>query len=337
MRQADEWKKDRDEEERSLTDGVLEETLGRMAEEYEAVKIPAELKLRVEQTIEETEKMMKLEENRKNENRGTGNRNGQNRPRHVVLIRTAQTAAAALLAITVLANTSASTAYAMERIPIIGAITKVVTFRTYEKKEGNTEAKIEVPKVEAEKNSGISEAADEVNRSVEDYTNQIISQFEKEVQEDGAEGHRALYSDYQVLADNDKYFTLELRIDEIMASGAQSVKIYNIDKQTNQILKLKDLFPDETGYVAKLSEAVKEEMRRNMKEDESKVYFLDSEYGDNFETIKEDQNFYINEAGNLVLVFDEYEVAPGSMGLVEIELPQTVYHAEQADLIGVGD
>lgn len=40
-----------------------------------------------------------------------------------------------------------------------------------------------------------------------------------------------------------------------------------------------------------------------------------------FETIKEDQNFYITEQGKLVIAFDKYEVAPGYMGLVEFEIP----------------
>ncbi|MER2115170.1 MAG: RsiV family protein, partial [Solibacillus isronensis] len=33
------------------------------------------------------------------------------------------------------------------------------------------------------------------------------------------------------------------------------------------------------------------------------------------------QNFYITEDGKLVLSFDEYEIAPGFMGLVTVEIP----------------
>lgn len=325
MKRAEEWIKDRDEEEYSLAEGPLEQKIDSMSEEYRSIKIPDELRARVLRTIEETDETMRQE---KNESSGNRTESRQNRKSRLILMRTAQTAAAALLAITVLANASASTAYAMEQIPVIGAITKVVTFRTYEKKEGNTEAKVEIPKVEADENSGISGAAGKVNRSVEDYTNQIISRFETEIQQEGTEGHKGLYSDYKVLADNDRFFTLELRVDEIMASGAQSVKIYNIDKKTDQILELSDLFPSGTDYVTTLSRAAKEVMRQNMQEDENKVYFLNDETGGNFEKIKDNQNFYINDKGNLVLVFDEYDVAPGSMGLVEIELPPSVYHAE---------
>ena len=44
----------------------------------------------------------------------------------------------------------------------------------------------------------------------------------------------------------------------------------------------------------------------------------------NWQGIKEDQNFYFDAGGNLVIVFDEYEVAPGYMGSVEFEIPDEV-------------
>ena len=34
-----------------------------------------------------------------------------------------------------------------------------------------------------------------------------------------------------------------------------------------------------------------------------------------------DQHFYLNEEGQLVIVFDEYAVAPGSMGMPEFVIP----------------
>ena len=40
-----------------------------------------------------------------------------------------------------------------------------------------------------------------------------------------------------------------------------------------------------------------------------------------FQSIEDDQSFYINNSGQLVIVFDEYEVAPGSMGMPEFVIP----------------
>ena len=44
----------------------------------------------------------------------------------------------------------------------------------------------------------------------------------------------------------------------------------------------------------------------------------------NFQSITEQTNFYFNESGELVIAFDEYEVAPGYMGAPEFVIPQKV-------------
>lgn len=49
--------------------------------------------------------------------------------------KTGGAAAAAMIAITVLVNATPALANAMEQIPVIGSIAKVVTFRTYEDKK----------------------------------------------------------------------------------------------------------------------------------------------------------------------------------------------------------
>lgn len=240
-------------------------------------------------------------------------------------VRVGQTAAAALLAITVLANSNANIAYAMEQLPLIGSITKVVTFRTYERKEGNTEAKIRVPGVEVESGSPIESAAGELNRSVEEYTNQIISKFEEDVRTEGKEMHKGVYSDYEVVTDNDRLFTLRINTTEVMASGAESVKLYSIDKQTGKILSLKDLFAEGTDYVGLLSEEIKTQMEAQMADGSGRMYFLHDGMESDFKSIRENQNFYIDKDGHLVLVFDEYEVAPGVMGVVEFTMPGNLF------------
>lgn len=45
----------------------------------------------------------------------------------------------------------------------------------------------------------------------------------------------------------------------------------------------------------------------------------------NWQGITEEQNFYLDEEGNLVVVFDEYEVAPGYMGAQEFRVKRGVF------------
>ena len=49
------------------------------------------------------------------------------------------------------------------------------------------------------------------------------------------------------------------------------------------------------------------------------MFFLEE-----FTGIDPEQNFYWNDDGELVLVFDEYAVAPGVMGMVEFTIPAAV-------------
>ena len=60
-------------------------------------------------------------------------------------------------------------------------------------------------------------------------------------------------------------------------------------------------------------------MRQRMAEDENLTYWIDNEDIPewNFEAIAENQDFYVNKNGKVVICFNEYEVAPGYMGCVE--------------------
>ena len=59
-----------------------------------------------------------------------------------------------------------------------------------------------------------------------------------------------------------------------------------------------------------------------MKENADVTYFVDDENNKfNFKSISNKTNFYVNEKGELTLVFDKYEVAPGYMGMVECSIP----------------
>ena len=66
-------------------------------------------------------------------------------------------------------------------------------------------------------------------------------------------------------------------------------------------------------------------MKAQMAADEMVSYFLDSDVPEwDFQAISADTTFYVNENGKLVIVFNEYEVAPGYMGSVEFEIPTEV-------------
>lgn len=264
-------------------------------------------------------------------------------------------AAAAALVLVVVPNVSVNAAYAMEQIPILGNVIKAVTIRNYQFENENYSADIQEVQLEQSigtGNAGMEDAETEsvltdgneaedieaesiltgesetgsdkiegsiqtINESIEEMTDRLIANFEEQKEQE--EGHGSIDMSYEVVTDTEMWFTLRIDVTEIAASGYQYQYYYHIDKTTGEIASLKNLFKEGADYITPISENIKEQMRKEMQIDESKIYWIDSEEDivEQFEAIKEDQNFYLNQDGQIVICFDEYEVAPGYMGLVE--------------------
>ena len=206
--------------------------------------------------------------------------------------KTGGAAAAAMIAITVLVNATPALANAMEQIPVIGSIAKVVTFRTYEDKKDNFEADIKVPQVTIEGTEGAQVPA---NKSIEDYGNELIAMYEEELSRDNGEGHYGLDSQYEVVTDNSKYLSIRIDTTLTMASGTQFVKVFTIDKVTGSIISLKDLFHDRPEMLEAVSDNIKSQMAQQMAKDDSVVYFYQSDMPDeDFKGLTGDESYYFN-------------------------------------------
>ncbi|MDY5611784.1 RsiV family protein [Dysosmobacter sp.] len=224
--------------------------------------------------------------------------------------------AAAVLALFIaVPNVSPAAAAAMKDLPVLGAIVRVVTFRNYVYDDGFHSADVSVPELEG------GQAAQTVNEQVRDYTDRLIGRFEETCEAElGREGYLGLDVTSAVVTDSGDWFTLRIDAVETQASGYQFSRFYHIDKATGRPVMLKDLFREDADYSAALSEEVRRQMEARMAADSDASYFPEE-----LTEIGPDQNFYFNEDGELVLVFDEYTMAPGSMGMPEFTIPADVY------------
>ena len=267
-------------------------------EEYDQIPVPQEARDRIEAGITRARLEKKRSDRMKN------------------MKRTGVTAAALVLTFGIAVNASPVVAQAMDGIPVIGSIARVVTIRNYnESTDNGMMADISVPQIDG------NVAA---NAEMDAYAKELIARYEKEVvaQLGQEEGHYALESSYEVVSDNDKYVSIRINTVETMASGAEFVKIFTVDKATGQTVSLKDYLNSPEKLEA-VSQNIKDQMAAQMAEDEGKVYFTEGEPG-GFTGLTGDENFYLNEAGELVIVFGEYEVAPGYMGTVSFTIPKDV-------------
>ena len=243
--------------------------------------------------------------------------------------RAALTAAAFVGAFLLLPNTSPVIAHAMEQIPVLGKLIEVVTFRDYEYESDRNHADIEVPEIKVELGlpedqtlEKLERTTDEINREIKKITDSLIEEFETYLEE---EGHQDILVKSEILTATADYFTLKLLCYQGAGSGYQWNYYYTIDLNTGKRLQLKDVFAEGADYITPISEAIKEQMQAQMDADENVYYWLDDEIEEwNFKSVTDETSFYINENGNVVIGFNEGDVAPMYMGAVEFEIPGDV-------------
>ena len=243
------------------------------------------------------------------------------------MIQAMAAAAAIVGAFLILPNTSASIAHAMEQIPIIGQLVEVVTFRDYTYETDRNMADIEVPEIklddqaaEGEGKENLERSTEEINAEIQKITSELIAEFEANLEYE--EGYQDVIVQSEILATEEEYFTLKLICYQGAGSGYQWNYYYTIDLNTGERLQLKDIFAEGADYITPISENIKEQMREQMAADENIYYWLEDEIEEwNFKAITDETSFYLNDKGNVVIGFDEGEVAPMYMGTVEFEIP----------------
>ena len=132
-------------------------------------------------------------------------------------------------------------------------------------------------------------------------------------------------SSYDIVSQNDRYVSIRINTTLVMASGTQYVKVFTIDKTTGNTVSLTDLTGGSGEMLTKISENIKEQMRAQMKEDENIAYFIDSDIPEmDFAGLTGEESYSFSDSGELVIYFDEYDVAPGYMGTVSFTIPLEV-------------
>lgn len=233
-------------------------------------------------------------------------------------------AACMVIAFTLSLNFSPAFAATVADIPGMNEIVKVLTFGRYVVQDGGYQANIETPKIEGLLDK---ELQDKINKDFNDNANALILGFESDMKElkeqfPDEEVHLGIDSGYIVRTDNESILAIDSYMVNTVGSSSTTHKFYTIDKKTKKIITLPSLFKNDSNYITKLSDYIKVEMRRQNEKGEN-IYWID-EPTLAFEYIKENQNFYINNDGRIVICFDKYEIAPGSSGSPEFIIPQEV-------------
>lgn len=247
-----------------------------------------------------------------------------------IFIRTGVSIAACFGVLIIGLNSSESFAKGVENIPFIGTVAKVLTIRSYEDSNEDRTIKAEVPQIEVESdNEEVKQAVVDINKEIEALVDEHIKEAETHITEykeafletGGTEEEFTAKNihanvDYEVKAQNDKIISIVITSYEDWSNAYTEQFFYTLDLSTGDVITLKDVLGDD--YINKANHAIREEMKQRVKEDVDMTYFTEDEGG--FVSIDENTQFYVNEAGNPVVVFAKYEVAPGFMGIQEFEI-----------------
>ena len=234
----------------------------------------------------------------------------------------AAAAAAAAVVFTAALNTSTAFAETAGSLPVIGAVARVLTFRSYEEEGEDLKISVEIPSVEmiSEDFSGLEQSvneeilnlceqyADEAKLRAEEYRKAFLDTGGTE--EEWAAHNIEIRVWYEVKSQTDTHLSLAVMGTENWTTAYSQTRYYNFDLENGRLLTLEDVLGENYKEISD------EEIRRQMKEREQNgaVYF------DSFEGIDENTPFYLNDAGNPVIVFEAYEIAPGSEGQQEFEI-----------------
>ncbi len=290
----------------------VEKKLLLMKEEYQRQEMSASQREKLLKTMEGATKMNRTEANKKR------------------MARAAVIAAVIAGVFVLLPNTSASVAHAMEQLPVIGGLVEAVTFRNYSYETDQNMADIDVPGIQVagrtenhEVQENLKRTAEEINAEIEKISEGLIAEFEAGLKEE--KGYNDVVVTSEALATAQDYFTLKLICFQASGSGYEWNYYYTIDLNTGERLKLRDLFREGADYITAISENIKKQMREQMDADDEVMYWLDEETDEwNFKAITDETSFYLNEKGNVVIGFNEGDVAPMYMGTVEFEIPAEV-------------
>lgn len=274
--------------------------LRKLAREYQSTPVADELESMMRDTIHRQEKRM----------------------RSIGILRTSiACVAAAALIFAGAVNFSPATASAMSRIPVLKNLVRLVMFTRLSYQDGTHVADVKVPQVQGLENEELEAS---LNAKYLDRNAELYSAFLEGLGEDSLSPEvLALYTNYKVKTNTEDLLVVESIVTAIGASGTETVRYDNIDLEHQIVITLPSLFKDDQ-YIDVISADIKSQMRKLTDREEGIMYFIEGDGtpgGGGFAKIAPEQTFYINADSKLVIVFDEYAVAPGSMGIVEFVIP----------------
>lgn len=249
-----------------------------------------------------------------------------------IILRTFATAACICFVFIGVVNTNIVLAANLLDVPVIGGIINLVTIDRMGLYDKYREINIEIPSIEGLENKDAQEKINSIlkERAIAVYDKAVkkSEKIEKDSQKAGflTSIPETVNQSYTLIRNSNDILSFKVVTTEIKASGYQTADFYNVDIKDGKIIAISDLFKKDYDYISVINNEIIIKMNERI-EKENAGFFVEE-----FKTIDDNTNFYINENGKLVIVFNEYEISAGYMGMPEFIIDTSIFENNITDL-----
>ena len=147
-----------------------------------------------------------------------------------------------------------------------------------------------------------------ITQAIDDFTNEF-KEFDKEPNTE----HKLIADiTFQNYYSDDKIISFSINATQIMADSYLQKKFYTVDLKTGEVYNIEHFLGSDYQNIVKKS--VQQQIAENKEKYPNLMYF--DEAVNNLK-ITNEQPFYINKDNQVVVVFNQFEIAPGYMSLPE--------------------
>ncbi len=215
-------------------------------------------------------------------------------------------------------------AYAQTKTTLFYEIDKVVTFVEYKYDGNNVTVDMKVPVFE---NTGNKELEERLNNEIKARLEALIANGEEKAKEykeaffatggKASDFHKVpIYADYDIKYFDENILSFILNTLVSIGNASSDTIFYNIDLETGEQLKLSDVLGKDFKKIA--DESINRQIKEQNESNPNGPLYFNGENGvEGFKGVDDNQTFFINENGDVVIKFARYEIAPGFMGKPE--------------------
>ena len=272
----------------------------KLKSEYENTPIPEELNDRVQ----------------------AGIRQGRQQRGRRVWKRSLGSVAACFVVLVGVLNLSSTVALAAADVPVLGGLFQILTVRNYETEQDGIDYSVNVPGVESD-----ADLAERVNAEIQERVDALTAKAQQDwedykaaflatggTEEELGDREMDVIVDYDIKSQTDTTVSFTVDFAEGWVASMQERYCYNLNLAEDRDITLADVLGED--WVNLCNTAVENYIAANTDADGGSLFFTPEQGG--FTTVDAATSFYIGEDGAPVLVFPEYSIAAGAMGIVEI-------------------